>query len=150
MFLFSLLLIGHLLNGISANTEIINFPATSAEFSDLQFTETWLVQISQASFLSLTKQLLTYKRHILEPKNSTLRWNMISAPLEYTRSQSICVNLHEWHPVQNINACPYEFWVVLDLDQGGWKDYDRFTLRLSWPAYVRFTLELFHALSGFR
>ena len=75
---------------------------------------------------------------------------MISAPLEYTRSQSICVNLHEWHPLQNINACPYEFWLVLDLDQGGWKDYDKFTLRLSWPAYVRFTLKLFHALSGFR
>lgn len=79
----------------------------------------------------------TYKRHILEPKNSTLQWNMISAPLEHTLSQSICLNLHEWHPIQNVNACPYEFWLVLDLDQDGWKDYDKFTLRLSWPAYVR-------------
>jgi hypothetical protein len=133
MFLFSLLLIGHLLNGILANTEIINFSATAAEFSSLPFTENWSVQISQPA-LSLTK---LYKRHILKPENTTLQWNMISAPLEYTLSQSICLNLHEWHPVQNINVCPHEFWLVLDLDQDGWKIYDKFTLRLSWPAYVR-------------
>jgi len=97
MFLFSfLILIGHLLNGVSANTEIINFSATSAEFSSLSFTETW---------------------HILEPENSTLRWSIISAPLEATLSQSICLNLHEWHPVQNLDACPHEFWLVLDLEK---------------------------------
>ena len=133
MFLFSLL-ISHLLNGVSANTEIINFSATEAEFSSLPFTETWLARISQQPALSLTKQLW---RHILEPANSTLQWNMISAPQEYTLSQSICLNLHEWHPVQNVDVCPHEFWLVLDLDQDGWKVYDKFTLRLSWPAYVR-------------
>jgi hypothetical protein len=99
--------------------------------------------------LSLTKQLfffLNKKRHILQPENSTLQWNMISAPLEYTLSQSICLNLHEWHPVQKVNVCPHEFWLVLDLDQDGWKIYDKFTLRLSWPAYVC----SLHCVSGFR
>ena len=141
MFLFSLLFISHLLNGISANTEIINFSATADEFSSLPFTETWSVHISQAGF-TLTDQavilfFLKEKRHILQPENSTLQWNMISAPLEYTLPQSICLNLHEWHPVQKVDVCPHEFWLVLDLDQDGWKIYDKFTLRLSWPAYVR-------------
>ncbi|KAF8808208.1 hypothetical protein BYT27DRAFT_7256721 [Phlegmacium glaucopus] len=113
MFLFCLLL-GRLINGVVANTEIINFSATGTELSNLPFTDTW---------------------HILRPENSTLRWNVISAPLEYTLSQSICNDLHEWHPVQNTNVCPHEFWLVLDLDQDGWKTYDKFTLRLSWPAY---------------
>ena len=95
-----------------------------------------------SSASSLTKQFFYIYRHILEPENSTLQWNMISAPPEYTFSQSICLNLHEWHPVQkNITGgstvCPHEFWLVLDLDQDGWKMHDRFTLRLSWPAYVR-------------
>jgi hypothetical protein len=76
-------------------------------------------------------------RHILHPENSTLRWNMVSAPLEYPLSQSICTDLHEWHPVENINVCRHEFWLVLDLDQDKWKIYDKFTLRLSWLAYVR-------------
>ena len=90
-------------------------------------------------------QAVTYyfflkKRHILEPENSTLQWNMISAPLEYTLSQSICVDLQEWHPVRNVDVCPHEFWLVLDLDQDGWKGYDKFTFRLSWPAYVRVSI----------
>lgn len=138
MLLFSLLLlIGHLLNGISANTEIINFSATVAEFSSLPFTDTWSVQeIFRLAFIT-DQTVIIIKRHILEPANSTLQWNMISAPLEYTLSKSICVDLHEWDPVQNVNVCPHEFWLVLDLDQDGWKDYDKFTLRLSWPAYVR-------------
>lgn len=61
---------------------------------------------------------------------------MISAPFESTLPQSPCLYLHEWHPVRNINVCPHEFWFVLNLDQDGWKIYDHFTLRLSWPAYV--------------
>ena len=45
-------------------------------------------------------------------------------------------------------ACPHDLWLVLDLDGDGkngyehsngdsaWKSYDRFTLRVSWPASV--------------
>ena len=29
---------------------------------------------------------------------------------------------------------PHEMWAILDLDQEGWKDYSKFTLRLSWAA----------------
>ena len=154
MFLFSLLLllISHLLNGISANTEIINFSATAAEFSRLPSTDTW--SVSKRPRFFITDQAVTYyfflkKRHILEPENSTLQWNMISAPLEYTLSQSICVDLHEWHPVRNVDVCPHEFWLVLDLDQDGWKGYDKFTLRLSWPAYVRCQIIVLYIASGF-
>jgi hypothetical protein len=40
--------------------------------------------------------------------------------------------------------CPHDLWIVLDLDGDGqngrgksaWKSYDRFTLRVSWPASV--------------
>ena len=133
MFLFCLL--SHLINGIAANTEIINFSATAAEFSSLPFTETWSVQIPHPG---LSQNLTSsFVRHILRPQNSTLQWNMISAPFESTLSQSTCLNLHQWHPIQNTNVCPHEFWLVLDLDQDGWKVHDQFTLRLSWPAYVR-------------
>lgn len=114
--ILSCFLLGHFITGIVANTEIINFSATEAEISSLPFTDIW---------------------HILSPEISTLQWKMISAPLEYAFSPSICSSLHEWHPVQNTNVCSHEFWLVLDLDQDGWKIYDKFTLRLSWPAYVR-------------
>ncbi|KAI0319490.1 hypothetical protein OF83DRAFT_1054909 [Amylostereum chailletii] len=30
--------------------------------------------------------------------------------------------------------CPHELWTVLDLEYISWTRYDRFTLRLSWPA----------------
>ena len=50
------------------------------------------------------------------------------------------------HPFKR-RPCPYELWLALDLDGDGedkgdreihtaWKSYDRFTLRVSWPASV--------------
>lgn len=53
MFLFCLLL-SHLINGIAADTEIINFSATAAESYSLPFTETWSVQILLPALSSLT------------------------------------------------------------------------------------------------
>ncbi|KAN0130046.1 hypothetical protein V8E53_012200 [Lactarius tabidus] len=33
------------------------------------------------------------------------------------------------------NECPHDLWLTLDLDHDGtWTHYDRFTLRVSWPA----------------
>ncbi|KAI0309542.1 hypothetical protein OF83DRAFT_1184093 [Amylostereum chailletii] len=32
------------------------------------------------------------------------------------------------------DSCPYELWTTLDLDDDDWTRYDRFTLRISWPA----------------
>ena len=47
------------------------------------------------------------------------------------------------HGSSNPPRCPHDLWVVLDLDggerhgsNGAWKNYDRFTLRVSWPASV--------------
>jgi hypothetical protein len=86
MFLFSLLLIVHLLNGISANTEIINFLATSAEVSELPFTETWLVQIYQGPALSLTKQFIYIKAYLRTGKlNSAMEYDVCSSGI-YTFS----------------------------------------------------------------
>jgi hypothetical protein len=43
----------------------------------------------------------------------------------------------------NLPHCPHDLWLVLDLDGdgrhgdlGAWNNYDRFTLRVSWPASV--------------
>ena len=39
-----------------------------------------------------------------------------------------------------LNECPHDLWLALDLDHGGsWTHYDRFTLRVSWPASVSTT-----------
>ena len=152
MLLFSLevlLLIGHLLfkNGVSANTEIINFAATSAEYSNLPFTDSWCVSnFSQAESIIINSSKLV-KRHILDPENPTLRWDIISAAPQKEEEalshfeSTICQDLEEWDPVRNVvvddGVCPHEFWLILDLDREGWREYEKFTLRLSWPAYVR-------------
>ena len=70
MFMFSLLFIGHLLKGISANTEIINFSATAAEFSSLPFTETWCVANFSARFI--TNQVVTVKKAYIRTREFNL------------------------------------------------------------------------------
>jgi hypothetical protein len=38
--------------------------------------------------------------------------------------------------------CPHDLWLALDLDGEEWTKYDRFTLRVSWPASVKFPITL--------
>lgn len=33
-------------------------------------------------------------------------------------------------------SCPHEVWAVLDLDSPSWREWSKFTLRISWPANV--------------
>jgi hypothetical protein len=40
--------------------------------------------------------------------------------------------------------CPHEIWLVLSIDSQGWYAYDKFTLRVSWPASVRWFLRYLH------
>jgi hypothetical protein len=40
--------------------------------------------------------------------------------------------------------CPHEIWLVLSIDSQGWCAYDKFTLRVSWPASVRWFLRYLH------
>lgn len=35
------------------------------------------------------------------------------------------------------SLCPHELWVLLDLDDPQWAKFSMFTIRLSWPAFVR-------------
>ena len=61
-------------------------------------------------------------------------------------SDPLCDNedsMNLLHGSSNPPRCPHDLWVVLDLDGGerhgsneAWKNYDRFTLRVSWPASV--------------
>ena len=41
------------------------------------------------------------------------------------------------------DECPHEIWLVLDIDSWSSTHYERFTLRVSWPASVRVSPSLF-------
>ena len=69
-----------------------------------------------------------------------ITWLLLA--LKWLQSAAAEISL-EWRPLQNINICIYKFKLVMDLDKSGWKDNGKFTLRLSWPAYVPFILWLF-------
>ncbi|KAF8167266.1 hypothetical protein B0H34DRAFT_8845 [Crassisporium funariophilum] len=112
LFFFLILLHSHI--GALGNTEIINFPVHQEPTVWLPFTTTWPT---------------------LSPESSTLMMNVSSAPLGTVLPQSICANLDRWHPVENVETCPHELWVVLELDQDTWRAYDKFTLRISWAAF---------------
>ncbi|KAI0313219.1 hypothetical protein OF83DRAFT_573168 [Amylostereum chailletii] len=94
---------------VTANTEIINFSATSSPHIDIPHLRpnltSWPVYRSSSN----------EHQFLLDP-----------APLD-TPLDHIC----EPH---GTDPCPYELWTTLDLDDDGWTRYDRFTLRISWPA----------------
>ncbi|KDR85832.1 hypothetical protein GALMADRAFT_218910 [Galerina marginata CBS 339.88] len=95
------------------NTEIINFLAVEDSSADLPFTHAW---------------------PILRPGASNIQFNATSAKLGSDLPQKICPNLNEWHP-ERPDLCPHELWVVLELDGIEWKNFNKFTLRASWPAF---------------
>jgi len=74
-------------------------------------------------------------RPILTARSSSLQWNITSAPLGSALSRTICGRLNQWRP-ENSQPCPHELWLQLDLEDEEWKGFDKFTLRLSWPAFV--------------
>lgn len=41
-----------------------------------------------------------------------------------------------------LHSCPHQLWTILDLDSHKWAHFSRFTLRVSWPAFVCFISEL--------
>ncbi|KJA28380.1 hypothetical protein HYPSUDRAFT_697926 [Hypholoma sublateritium FD-334 SS-4] len=101
------------------NTEIINFSTQVATSVDHQFTQSW------------PTLCLGY---------STLLWNATAAESS-TLSPDLCPSLALWSP-GNLHSCPYELWIVLDLDAVEWQHFDKFTLRLSWPAYYPAAISL--------
>jgi len=65
----------------------------------------------------------------LNSSRSELSFAVLPAPLE-TPLEKVCEGS------RSFRRCPYELWVVLDLDDVRWSTYSMFTLRLSWPAFV--------------
>lgn len=78
----------------------------------------------------------------LTARSSTLQLNILSAPLGSALPQAICGSLHQWQP-GNPRPCPHELWLSLNLDDEEWKDFDKYTLRLSWPAFVSIQLSFY-------
>ncbi|KAH9486189.1 hypothetical protein JR316_0000253 [Psilocybe cubensis] len=97
----------------SANTEIINFSVAEDDELDLPFTETW---------------------PIFYPGHSQAKFEVTSAKLGTVLSSEICPDLPKWSS-KYPQRCPHETWVVLDLDRGDWKRFNKFTLRVSWAAF---------------
>ncbi len=79
--------------------------------------------------------------------NEIIVRDRIPAPLLDAHSDPLCDEdvMDPFSGTSNLQ-CPYDLWLVLDLDSDGrhghngdsaeWKTYDRFTLRVSWPASV--------------
>ncbi|KAJ3506617.1 hypothetical protein NLJ89_g6773 [Agrocybe chaxingu] len=124
--LFSLLVCFLPLRGVFGNTEIINFSAVNDQALEFPFTSSW---------------------PILAPNTPFLIRNISSAPLETKLPQEICVLLDKWNSDDSTttSSCCHELWIVLDLDQEEWKGFNKFTLRVSWPAYhpTDFDLKIF-------
>ncbi|KAF9472574.1 hypothetical protein BDN70DRAFT_818466 [Pholiota conissans] len=103
---------------VLGNTEIVNFEAQETVSVDLQFTRSWYVPV-------------------LHSGSSTLIWNLTATPVGFSTSD-ICPSLGKWRPddAESMKLCPHELWLALDLESDGhWKNFNKFTLRLSWPAF---------------
>ena len=87
----------------------------------------------------MTRINMRNDRPKLTAKSSTLQLNIVSAPLGSALPQAICDSLDQWQP-GNTQSCPHELWLSLHLDDEEWKIFDKFTLRLSWPAFVSIRL----------
>jgi len=98
----------------------------------------------------MTRVDVRNNRPKLSARSSTLQLNILSAPLGSALPQAICGSLHQWQP-GDPQPCPHELWLSLDLDDEEWKDFNKFTLRLSWPAFVSIRLSfLLEHHSGIR
>ncbi|KAE9393778.1 hypothetical protein BT96DRAFT_772456, partial [Gymnopus androsaceus JB14] len=67
---------------------------------------------------------------ILNPKANEKRFDVIPAPLG-TPVIGVCSSTAGL--LSKVPNCPHEIWIKLDLDEGDWKTYEKFSLRVSWP-----------------
>ncbi|KIM35632.1 hypothetical protein M413DRAFT_347306 [Hebeloma cylindrosporum] len=124
------LLLGSLLvflNAVKGNTEIVNFQAQEVLAVDLDFTDAWPE---------------------LNATSSSLQLNVTSARLGSMLPRAICGTLDQWQ-LGNPQTCPHEVWLSLSVDDEGWKHFDKFTLRLSWPAFhpTQITMDIYDPTS---
>ncbi|KAJ6541915.1 hypothetical protein B0H19DRAFT_1175173 [Mycena capillaripes] len=107
---------------VLANTEIANFAAAERTDAPVLRGQTWPV---------------------LRPHTST-HWTLARAPLG-TPLASVCAIPNANSTLgQDNTPCPYELWLALDLPEDAENVYERWTLRLSWPASTptQFTLDI--------
>lgn len=110
-----------------ANTEIINIEALEASLSLSNLPPTWYVQYNLNNTHLLTSVSLS--RKVLSADSAESVFAIVPAPL-HTPLTSVC-NFQK-------SGCPYEAWVMLDLDHPHWVPFSKFTSRVSWPANVSF------------
>ena len=139
-----------------ANTEIINFIAGNPITVPPLQLQNWRGH----SFAWLTPYLLlTVALHVIcrtvlhAGANEIIVRDRIPAPLldaGAPPSDPLCDNeqdaMNLLRGSSKLPHCPHDLWVLLDLDGDEWyghngvlalwKNYDRFTLRVSWPASV--------------
>ncbi|KDQ62931.1 hypothetical protein JAAARDRAFT_28899 [Jaapia argillacea MUCL 33604] len=121
LFAQCLVLLSHFAN---ANTEIVNF---SVQLEDnLAVPGVW---------------------PSLHYGHSEEQWTGQPAPLQLTE-QHICKPAHLFSPLGMIpgrTSCSHEIWTMLDLDQETWRNFSKFTLRISYPASspTEFSIKIF-------
>lgn len=105
-----------------ANTEIRNFHINDSE-----------AHLGPSTL----ERLVSGNRNGIEELNATLNERKLSV-----------VPARLWTPLKDVckgkepGECENEVWLQLALDKGGWNRYKKFTLRISWPAFVRSCLHL--------
>lgn len=115
---------------VNANTEIINFSASKEAKAPINsLVAQWFIYLT----VPMSVPLISYShRPIFDPEHNKRQFRVIPAPLN-TPLESIC-----GLPVEEVGqTCLHELWLALDLDADAWSTYDKFTLRISWPASVR-------------
>ncbi|KAF5312235.1 hypothetical protein D9619_002502 [Psilocybe cf. subviscida] len=98
-----------------ANTEIVNFKPSKAAPVNIPFTSSWPT---------------------LSPSKPFIALNVTSAPLGAVLPEELCPSLRSWGVERpHADLCRHELYAVLDLDASEWDEFEKFTLRLSWPAF---------------
>lgn len=103
-----------------ANTEIRNFEVKTEDIDELG----WL----SLKFKGLDRQWL-------DANASERDFQIVPAPLGVPLDQ-VCRRSSEELESRLSRRCEHETWVRLDLDDKAWTSFSKFTLRLSWPAFV--------------
>lgn len=118
---FSLLVALSLLLSAFANTEIRNFDAIREDVDEL-------------GWLSLKFKGLDWTG--LDANASERNFHVVPAPLGTPLNEVCQKNQGEETDSRSSRRCEHEVWIRLDLDDEAWSSFSKFTLRLSWPAFV--------------
>jgi hypothetical protein len=91
-----------------------------------------------ASFPREITWFTTRFRLKLDQNSNERQWTILPAAIG-TSLKHVCQPDRSSRPEVNGSSvpwrtCPHELWITLDLMQGGWDVYNKFTVRLSWPA----------------